>query len=75
MVVEYNIVHSTSYQVPALYFFLHGLSASKSRDLDTVYEVLVPHRLAAAAKQVGVIGGIGMTVSHSGMSFNEALID
>ncbi len=36
----------------------------KSLSIDRVYEKLVPHHLRDAAKEVGVMGGIGMTVSQ-----------
>lgn len=60
--VEYHILHSTSYRVPVLYFFLYNLPSSMLQRIDTVYEHLVPKHLQFGAKKVGVMGGIGMTV-------------
>ncbi|KAL2046092.1 hypothetical protein N7G274_001539 [Stereocaulon virgatum] len=59
--VRYHILYSISYQVPVLYFFLHGLPTLKARNVDTVYHALVPQHLQDEAKAVGVMGGIGMT--------------
>ncbi len=61
--VEYHILHSTSYRVPVLHFFLHNLPPSISHDIDTVYEILVPKHLRSGVRNVGVMGGIGRTVS------------
>lgn len=59
----HDIIYSDSYRVPVLYFLLHNLPPVKSRSIDSVYELLVPGHLHASAKAVGVMGGIGMTVS------------
>ena len=50
--------------MPVLYFFIHDTPHIKSLSVDRVYEKLVPHHLRDAAKEVGVMGGIGMTVSE-----------
>ena len=62
--VEYQILYSLSYQVPVLYFFLQGPPSFKLYDIDTVYDYLVPAHLSSGARGVGVMGGIGMTVSE-----------
>lgn len=61
--VEYHIIYSSSYRVPVLYFFLHHTLGGKPSGIDTVYDLLVPKRLEAGLRDIGVIGGIGMTVS------------
>lgn len=50
--------------MPVLFFSLHNLPPAESRSIDRVYELLVPEHLKAGAKAVGIMGGIGMTVSH-----------
>ena len=62
--VEYHILHSTSYRVPVLYFFVHSFPPVISQSIDTVYEHLVPKHLQPGIRDVGVMGGIGMTVSR-----------
>ena len=62
-IIEYQIIYSISYQVPVLYFLVHDILRIKTLSIDWVYENLVPHHLRDAAKEVGVMGGIGMTVS------------
>lgn len=61
--IEYNIIYSTSYQVPVLYFLIHDTPRTKTLGIDWVYENLVPHHLRDAAKEIGVMGSIGMAVS------------
>lgn len=61
--IEYHIIYSNSYQVPILYFSIHDIPQTKTLSIDWVYENLVPHHLRDAAQEVGVMGGIGMTVS------------
>lgn len=59
--VEYHILHSPSYRVPVLYFFLRNLPPSIAQSIDTVYEHLIPKHLQSGARNVSVMGGIGMT--------------
>ncbi|KAL9127005.1 MAG: hypothetical protein Q9217_004040 [Psora testacea] len=58
--VEYHIIHSTSYQVPVLYFFVHDLPCQSPKDIDTIYEYLVPKQHREALRGLGILGGIGM---------------
>ncbi|KAL9633922.1 MAG: hypothetical protein Q9164_004405 [Protoblastenia rupestris] len=61
--VEYHVIHSTSYQVPVLYFFLHNLPTQGPQNIDAVYEYVVPKLHHEALRGLGVLGGIGMIVS------------
>ena len=61
--VEYHVIHSTSYQVPVLYFFLHNLPTQVPQNIDAVYEYIVPKLHHEALRGLGVLGGIGMIVS------------
>ena len=60
--VEYNILLSTTYRVPVLYFFLHNLPPGSLSGLDAVYGLLVPELSRSGLQQVGVMGGISMSV-------------
>ena len=62
--VEYHILHSTIYGVPVLYFFLHNIPYLMARNIDTVYQKLVPKQLRSELRSVSVLGGISMTVSN-----------
>lgn len=61
--VDYHIIYSSSYRVPVLYFLIHDLPPAESRSIETVYRLLVPRHLEDGTRHVGVMGGIGMTVS------------
>lgn len=71
--IEYHIVYSLSYQIPVLYFLVHDTPGIKTLSIDWVYENLVPHHLRDAAKEVGVMGGIGMTVSDMHPYFGSSV--
>lgn len=60
LVVEYNILLSPVYRVPVLYFFLHGVPCT----IETLYEHLVPAHSKGQAQDVGIMGGISMSVSE-----------
>ena len=62
--VQYHVIYSTSYQVPVLYFFIYSIPPTWSRSIDAVYKHLVPKHLQYAAKEVGLMGGIGLIVSE-----------
>lgn len=59
---------SCSYRVPVLYFSVHNLPPGRSCSIESVYDLLMPKHLEAEAKIVGVMGGIGMTVSKTELS-------
>ena len=64
----YHVIYSPTYKVHVSYFFLpdpftapEGVSR-----IDVVYETLVPKYQHDTLRTIGVMGGIGMTVSlHS----------
>jgi ubiquitin-like-conjugating enzyme ATG10 len=60
--VEYQIVLSPSYQVPVLYFNIKDPSYRSPPTMDTLYRHLIPPHFKAQAENVGVIGGITITV-------------
>lgn len=60
--VEYNILLSPTYRVPVLYFFLRNLPANGLQGVEAVHEYLVPKQLKSGMRNVGVMGGISMSV-------------
>ena len=63
--VEYHVIHSVSYQVPVLYFFLHNFFPQCPNDIDVLYKSLVPELQRKTLGGIGLLGGIGMVVSIS----------
>ncbi|KAJ5257289.1 hypothetical protein N7478_013393 [Penicillium angulare] len=57
---DYDIVLSSSYQVPVLYFALRWLHQNGPVGLDAVYQYVVPEQYQTQMKTVGVMGGISM---------------
>lgn len=62
--VEYHVLLSQTYQVPALYFFLHNLPTGSPRGIEAVYDFLVPGHCASELRGTGVMGGISVAVSN-----------
>ena len=62
--IEYHVILSSTYCVPVLYFSLHNLPKRTVSDLETAHDVLVPEHLRATIKDVGVMGGISMSVGR-----------
>lgn len=62
--IEYNVMLSPTYGVPVLYFFLHNLPNRTVSDIKSVHDILVPKHLQATLKDVGVIGGVSMSVGR-----------
>lgn len=62
--IEYEILLSSTYQVPVLYFTLHRNDQGPI-GLDGVYQYLVPESYKTQLKSVGVMGGISFGVSSS----------
>lgn len=61
--VRYDVVYSTSYQVPVLYLTFADASTSKNIPLpsaDEVYDMLVPQGFKASMRDVGVMGALSM---------------
>jgi hypothetical protein len=63
--VEYNVIFSTVYRVPVMYFNLHHLPLANSHSLEAVFAHLVPSNSAQRLRHVGVMGGISATVDIS----------
>ncbi|KAI4233324.1 MAG: hypothetical protein LQ349_004478 [Xanthoria aureola] len=57
--VQYDVVHSQSYQVPVLYFHYHD-AAHAHKLLHRVYDALVPKNHAPGLRAVGILGAISM---------------
>lgn len=60
--VEYDIVLSPSYQVPVLYFNIKDPTFRFPPTMDTLYHHIIPPHFKAQAENIGVIGGITVTV-------------
>jgi ubiquitin-like-conjugating enzyme ATG10 len=58
--VEYSIALSQIYRVPVLYFNFVNVPMEQARNVDTVYEHLVPSHFKDPLKEIGVMGGISM---------------
>ncbi|PGH10816.1 hypothetical protein AJ80_07367 [Polytolypa hystricis UAMH7299] len=58
--VEYSVLLSPTYQVPVLYFLLHGPFPKGPEGLDFIYDCLVPAQYRSELKDVGVMGGISI---------------
>lgn len=63
LIVDFSITLSPTYCVPVLWFSCRWKSTHKMLSLDQVHEWLVPPQSQAPLKNVGVMGGISMTVS------------
>lgn len=62
----YEIHHHPTYQMPCLWFTLHGLPADEPAfNIDTVFRRLVPDQFKDALRSGGPIGGISGDVSHA----------
>lgn len=63
--IEYNIIFSPVYCVPVLYFFLHNLPSGTVPGLKTAHDLLVPEHFRDTIKEMGVMGGISMSVGQA----------
>jgi ubiquitin-like-conjugating enzyme ATG10 len=61
--VTYDILLSPSYRVPVLQFHVRDASGSPVTDHATILSDVVPVDLQRQVADVGVIGGISMTVT------------
>lgn len=59
--VQYDIVHSVSYQVPVLYITFKNLPADYRMSVDIVYNLLVPVQYKQQIRIVGIMGALSMT--------------
>jgi hypothetical protein len=78
LVLNFEILLSSSYRVPVLYFTAKDSSGSPITDASTIFRDLVPAELQSQVADVGVIGGISMTVNcrmHCPTYFSQASID
>ena len=60
--VTYDILHSSSYQVPVLYFTLHNSPKGSSLDIEFIHKHLVPKHHLPSIKDIGVLGAVGLVV-------------
>lgn len=58
----YDILLSPSYQVPVLYFSLRDPRGDRIQDLEEAYRLLVPERNRLQLRQVGILGGVSVSV-------------
>lgn len=65
-VVHYDVVLSPSYRVPVLYLSISDTLHRYPLTMETLYSVIIPSAFKAQAKNVGVIGGVTITVGLSG---------
>ena len=64
-VVDYDLVLSQVYRVPVLYISIRDPRHRYPPTMTTLYEHLVPLQFKAQAENVGVIGGITITVRQA----------
>ncbi|KIW72144.1 hypothetical protein PV04_00363 [Phialophora macrospora] len=60
LIVEFSIILSPTYCVPALWFSCQSVPHRQPITLDRIYEQLVPQPSSASLRSVGVLGGISM---------------
>lgn len=60
-VIVYDIVHSSSYQVPVLYLAVRRTASTKRLSSDELYRLLVPDAFRQQIEAVGVMGALSMT--------------
>ncbi|KAF2199814.1 hypothetical protein GQ43DRAFT_375335 [Delitschia confertaspora ATCC 74209] len=72
-VLEYDIILSPSYQVPVLYFSIKDPLFRYPLTTETLYEYIIPEHFRRQISDVGVIGGITLTVSS--LSILEAVLE
>ncbi|KAJ6136002.1 hypothetical protein N7512_001162, partial [Penicillium capsulatum] len=56
--IDYDILLSSTYQVPVLYFVLRWHNHRGPVDLDAVYQYVVPEPYRKELQSVGIMGGI-----------------
>lgn len=61
--VSFEILLSPSYRVPVLYFTVKTTSGLPVTDYDTMFSEVVPENFRSQVADVGVIGGVSMTVT------------
>lgn len=61
LVVVYDIVHSSSYQVPVLYLNFESLPSGRLPSSDELYQMVVPNSYKASMQAVGQLGAITLT--------------
>ncbi|EDU41744.1 autophagy protein Atg10 [Pyrenophora tritici-repentis] len=60
--VDYDVLLSPTYRVPVLYISIHDALHRYPPTLDTLYRHVVPEGLWSQTQEVGIIGGITITV-------------
>lgn len=63
--VAFDILRSSSYQVPILYLSLSGLPVGLSGQSHEVLKTIIPILLQPQMQGVGVMGGVTVTVGRS----------
>lgn len=63
--IHYDIILSPTYRVPMLYIHISDPRHRFPPTLDTLYQYLIPPQYASQTQDVGVLGGITVTVRHS----------
>lgn len=59
--IMYDIIHSSSYQVPVVYLTVKSPSTGYQASVDDLYRVLVPSSYKSQMSSVGVMGALSMT--------------
>lgn len=62
IVIYYDVMLSPSYRVPVLYFAVSDIQHRYPPTMDTLYSHVIPPAFRAQIENVGVIGGITVTV-------------
>lgn len=60
--IHYDVILSPSYRVPVLYFWISDSQHRYPPTMDTLYTHIIPPAFRRQAENVGVIGGITVTV-------------
>lgn len=63
--IHYDVLLSPSYSVPVLYFYVSDTVHRYPPTMDTLYSHIIAPQHVNQAKDVGILGGITITVSHS----------
>lgn len=72
--IAYEILLSPVYRVPVLHFTVRDSTGSPITDVNAIFSDIVPHSFQSQVANVGVIGGISLTVNALNMLFAN-LID
>jgi hypothetical protein len=62
--IEYDIIFSPSYKVPTLYFTVRDALGRPLTELEAVLSHVVPMSESGPLQDVGVVGGLSVSVSN-----------